>query len=244
MLTTWLRTVRIASEDERFVGQVLEPVGPDTIDLKDLLLRYRAWLGFGRATALPVPMPLMRLLGRIGDILGNGPVSTNSLEQMVAGNEGDSAAFASDRFRMPRSLDNGAAQIIRPRCRTAGMPGCISSRLRLPRCSRCCGSHQDSSGSLRDRIDQCLCRGGRFIRGAGRSIAYRHVTARLCDRRGSPSRQARGLVYRCAGRHGSGLHYRAGICVAAPAVRSARPLLKNLPILLLILVHGAIGDRR
>ena len=52
------RTVRLMCEEDRFAGAELEPVGPDTLTLRDLLARYRAWLGFGRAPLLPVPMPV------------------------------------------------------------------------------------------------------------------------------------------------------------------------------------------
>ncbi len=99
------RTVRIACEQRLPPGQILEPVGPETISLKDLLVRYRAWLGFGQARFVRVPMPVMRLLGRIGDLMGDGPIASNSLAQMVAGNAGDSAAFAKAIGFTPLSLD-------------------------------------------------------------------------------------------------------------------------------------------
>lgn len=99
------RAVRLASEGMVPPRQIIEPVGPETLTLRQLLTRYRSWLGFGRARYLPVPMPVMRVLGRIGDWLGDGPVSTNSLEQMVAGNAGNSVAFAEAIGFVPRSLD-------------------------------------------------------------------------------------------------------------------------------------------
>lgn len=99
------RSVRIACEGSLAPGQVLEPVGPETLTLKELLARYRAWLGFGRARFLPIPIPLMRLLGRIGDLVGDGPIATNSLVQMLAGNAGDSAAFIRLIGFAPRGLE-------------------------------------------------------------------------------------------------------------------------------------------
>lgn len=98
------RAVRIACEDELPPRQTLEPVGPETMTLREMLARYRAWLGFGPARFLYVPMPLMRLLGRIEDTLGDGPISTNSLVQMIAGNAGDSERFAKAIGFTPRSL--------------------------------------------------------------------------------------------------------------------------------------------
>ncbi len=106
------RSVRMACEGGLPARQTLEPVGPETLTLRDLLRRYRAWLGFGPARFVGVPMPLMRLLARIGDMLGSGPIATNSLVQMIAGNAGDSEAFARAIGFAPQSL--GAALRDRP----------------------------------------------------------------------------------------------------------------------------------
>jgi uncharacterized protein YbjT (DUF2867 family) len=97
-------TVRIACEGGLAFHQTLEPVGPETVSLRDLLLRYRTWLGFGPARFVHIPMAFMRLLAWIGDRVGNGPISSNSLAQMVAGNAGNSDAFAKAVGFMPRSL--------------------------------------------------------------------------------------------------------------------------------------------
>jgi nucleoside-diphosphate-sugar epimerase len=98
------RSVRVACEGGLPPRQTLEPVGPETLTLRDLLSRYRAWLGFGRARFVGVPMPLIRLLARIGDTLGAGPIATNSLVQMIAGNAGDSEAFARAIGFAPQSM--------------------------------------------------------------------------------------------------------------------------------------------
>lgn len=99
------QTVRLACEGKVPSRQTLEPVGPETLSLRQLLTRYRAWLGFGTPRFLSVPIPVMRILGRFGDWLGDGPISTNSLAQMLAGNAGDSSAFADTIGFVPRSLD-------------------------------------------------------------------------------------------------------------------------------------------
>ena len=99
------RAVRVVCEEARFAGRTLDPAGPETLTLRALLARYRRWLGFGEAWFVPIPLPLMHLLGRIGDLFGDGPVSSNSLHQMIAGNAGDGAAFADAIGFAPRSLD-------------------------------------------------------------------------------------------------------------------------------------------
>lgn len=104
------RCLRLACEEPRFVGVTLEPAGPETLSLRELLARYRAWLGFGPACFLAVPLPLMRLLARLGDLFGRGPVSSNSLAQLLAGNAGDGAAFAAAAGFAPRSLETALRQ--------------------------------------------------------------------------------------------------------------------------------------
>jgi uncharacterized protein YbjT (DUF2867 family) len=98
------RTVRIVCEDENFTHRSLEPVGPESISLRDLLARYRTWLGFAPAPFFSVPMAVMRLIARIGDRTGGGPMSSNTLAQLVAGNFGDGRAFISQIGFTPRSL--------------------------------------------------------------------------------------------------------------------------------------------
>ncbi|MBA2920009.1 NAD(P)H-binding protein [Sphingomonas sp. MAH-20] len=99
------RAVRLICEDNGFSGQTLEPAGPQTLSLRDLLVRYRRWLGFGTPRILTIPMAAMRLFGRLGDLFGAGPIATNSVRQMIAGNGGDGAAFAAAIGFTPRSIN-------------------------------------------------------------------------------------------------------------------------------------------
>ena len=99
------RSVRIVCEEDFVPCKVLEPVGPETLTVKELLARYRAWMGFGSARFLRIPISVMRFLGRIGDLTGDGPIATNSLVQMMAGNAGDSQAFVRMIGFAPRGLE-------------------------------------------------------------------------------------------------------------------------------------------
>lgn len=96
--------MRIVCEEERFSRQILEPAGPETISLRDLLSRYRAWLGLPPVPFLSIPMSVMRWLAALGDRMGRGPISSNSLAQLIAGNEGDGRRFAAAIGFTPRSL--------------------------------------------------------------------------------------------------------------------------------------------
>jgi uncharacterized protein YbjT (DUF2867 family) len=99
------RLVREACESDRFAGVVLEPMGPDAMSLKQLIGAYRDWLGFGRARYLPVPLPIMRFIAKLGDRFGAGPIASNSLAQLLAGNSGDAAAFIRTAGFSPRPFE-------------------------------------------------------------------------------------------------------------------------------------------
>ena len=66
--------------------------------MRDILIAYRAWLGFPKAREIVVPLPLMRLLLRLGDLAGlfGYPTSlrTTSLAQMGHDRLVDGTAFA------------------------------------------------------------------------------------------------------------------------------------------------------
>ena len=236
--------VRRVCEDEGFAGRVLEPAGPETLSLRDMLARYRSWLGFGRAHFLSVPLPIMSVLGQLGDRLGSGPVATNSLVQMIAGNAGDGEAFAAAIGFRPRSLDtflrNHPAQVqdrwharlffVAPAIRGAlallwlasALLGFFCAQEMTQKLVSALGRPVDWADPL--RIGSCL------LDLAMAGLVLRNRDARLAT-------VAQLIVV---------LGYTVVIGTVLPDqwLDPLGPLLKNLPVLLLILVHGAIGDRR
>ena len=238
------RSVRLVCESTAYSGQTLEPVGPDTLSLRDLLARYRAWLGFGVTRYLPFPMSLMRLLGKIGDMMGGGPISTNSLEQMVAGNAGDSAAFASAIGFQPRSLES--AQLAHPaqvqdhwHARLFFLAPAIKAMLVLLWLASAWlglsyGREATQSVvaglSLTDAWVEPLQIGGSIL-----DIGVALLVLFDKSARWSTIMQLSVVAV-----------YSIFIGIAVPTLwlDPLGPLLKNLPILLLIAVHGVIGNKR
>jgi uncharacterized protein YbjT (DUF2867 family) len=82
--------------------QVIDPVGPDVLTLRDIVLGLRRWLGYGAARILEVPLALIGPLAWLGDRVG-GPLSTTSLRQLEYGNTGDAAAFTRATGIVPQS---------------------------------------------------------------------------------------------------------------------------------------------
>lgn len=236
--------VRVICEEERFAGQMLEPVGPETLELRDLLACYRAWLGFGPARFLPIPMPVMRLLGRLGDIIGHGPIATNSLVQMIAGNVGDSAAFRDAIGFQPRKLDavlrDRPAQVqdrwhahlffLAPALKTVLVLLWLASAwLGLAYGAAPTTNLVDALGLPQNWGDP--------LRIGGSMLDIAIAALIVGDRTGRLSTVAQLLTV-------SGYTLVIGLAMPGLWLDPLGPLLKNIPILALILVHGAIGYRR
>jgi uncharacterized protein YbjT (DUF2867 family) len=238
------RAVRLVCEDDRFDGQVLEPVGPETVDLKELLKRYRSWLGFGKAHFLPVPMPVMRAIGRLGDVLGDGPIATNSLVQMMAGNAGDSDGFASAIGFRPRSLGAALAErpaqvqdrwharlyFLAPAVRAVLIALWLASAL-LGLAAGGAATHQlvAALGLPIELADP--------LRIVSSLLDLVIAAVVVLDKTARRSTLAQLCVI---------LGYTMVIGIALPGLwlDPLGPLLKNVPIMVLVLVHGAIGNRR
>lgn len=88
----------------------LEPAGPQELTLREILLCYRHWLGFGEARFMPVPLPLVRLVAKLGDWFGNGPVNSTALRQLEYGNSTASNAFTEATGLAPASLSQWLAR--------------------------------------------------------------------------------------------------------------------------------------
>lgn len=237
------RAVRTVCEDARFERRLLDPVGPETLDLKTLLLRYRRWLGFGPAWILSVPMPLMRLMGRLGDLFGNGPVATNSLVQMIAGNAGDSARFAGEIGFQPRSLGEALREPAQVQDRWHARlfflaPAVKALLVLLWLASGLLGLlHGGAQTEAFLSAAGLPAMAGAPLRVGASLLDFAMIPLLLVDRRARWSTAAQFTLV---------MAYTLVLGTILPGlwVDPLGPLLKNLPILALILVHGAIGDRR
>lgn len=238
------RAVRLVCEDERLANLAMEPVGPETLDLKALLARYRQWLGFGCARFVPVPLPVMRILGRIGDLTGKGPVSTNSLVQMIAGNAGDSSTFAQQIGFTPRAIE--AAFAARPsqvqdrwHSRLFFLAPAVLAALALTWIASAILGLAHGAARTNELVSAIglplswatpLRVGGSVLDLAIAAVLLVAVRTRFVT-----------LVQLAVV---AGYTVVIGIGLPSIWLDPLGPLLKNLPFIALILVHGVIGDRR
>ncbi len=75
-------------------GVTVEPCGPQTVTFAQIVSAIRSWLGLRAAPVWHVPMPVVRLVCRIGDLIHLGPLSSTALSQIEQGNAGNHAAFS------------------------------------------------------------------------------------------------------------------------------------------------------
>lgn len=88
---------------------IIDPVGPDPITLRQLFADLRQWLGLAPAPAIRVPMPLIRLTARIGDVVG-GSLNTTAIRQVEFGNTAPVGPFIAATGIEPRSWATGLSQ--------------------------------------------------------------------------------------------------------------------------------------
>lgn len=82
-------------------GEVIELAGPEVLTVRDYLLAWRRWLGFGSASTLAVPAMLVRATAWLGERLGNGPLGQTMMRMLERGNVGGADATT----RLQRCLD-------------------------------------------------------------------------------------------------------------------------------------------
>lgn len=84
-------------------------VGPEALTTEDLTLTLRRWLALPERPFLPVPTWALKASAWLGDRLGRGPVTRESLAMLQAGNTGDPAPLGALLGRPPRRLDAALA---------------------------------------------------------------------------------------------------------------------------------------
>lgn len=66
-------------------GNPVEIGGPEEITQAGMIRAYRAWMGLPPARMMRLPLPVAKVLGRVGDALRMGPISATSVAQLSAG---------------------------------------------------------------------------------------------------------------------------------------------------------------
>ncbi len=93
-------------EHGRAIKQTIVAVGPVAVSMRAMLAAYRKSLGLGKTIMFPVPLVLIRLAARVGDVLKSGALSTETLRMLVSGNTGPVAETQIILGYVPRALND------------------------------------------------------------------------------------------------------------------------------------------
>lgn len=88
------------------IRQTIAAVGPQAVTMRHMLAAYRAAMGMGPIRTLSTPMPLMRLVARIGDVIRAGALSTETLDMLLRGNTASAQAISAILGQAPRALSD------------------------------------------------------------------------------------------------------------------------------------------
>lgn len=92
------------------VPAVLDVVGPAPVTTDELLLAFRRWLGLRPAPRLPAPLPLLQLIGYLGERIGSGPVNRETVRMLRRGNTADPRPMIAALEFRPADLTTGLAR--------------------------------------------------------------------------------------------------------------------------------------
>lgn len=90
-------------EHKRGIRQTIAAVGPQALSLRDMLATYRSAMGLGTLRTLSIPLPLMRLAARVGDVIHAGALSTETLGMLLRGNTASARPISLILGRQPRA---------------------------------------------------------------------------------------------------------------------------------------------
>lgn len=216
--------------------------GPEVLGQADLAGALRRWMGLPAARLLRLPLPLARALGRLGEALRMGPVSATAVAQLEHGVLADPAPLLARIGTRPRGLSAFLA------ARPAGTQDLWQARLYLLKplvrlalaamwlASAALGLFLPAAeflprfGALPGWLLEAMAR-------AGGVADLMLGLALLRDWR--PLRVAQAQIALVAA-------YTAGLTLIAPGLwlDPFGGLLKNLPVLALLLVHLALVEER
>lgn len=88
------RTIREVLRNPQLRRVVLDPVGPETLSLKEIVGLLRCWLGFRPVPGLAIAEWLIGVAARWGDLVGSGPINSTAWRQLEYGNVSAPERFA------------------------------------------------------------------------------------------------------------------------------------------------------
>ncbi|SES68719.1 Nucleoside-diphosphate-sugar epimerase [Nitrosospira multiformis] len=118
-------------ETDRYLGQRIPLVGPEPITFRDYLGELRHLMGLGPATFLPVPLGFVEFSARVGQRLGKGLLDLETWQMLQRGNIADPAMTCALLGRNPRPVREFASKWEVQALRLSALLGWLQIMLRV-----------------------------------------------------------------------------------------------------------------
>ena len=99
-------SVLLAIKTKKLAKKIISPCGPDIMTVHEITRQWRAWLGLAPAKFIQMPKGLITAAARLGDIFGKGPLTTTALQQINHSPLADFKAFSSKTGLTPKSFQS------------------------------------------------------------------------------------------------------------------------------------------
>ena len=87
-------------------AEPIEIGGPEALSQTEMLSGLRSWLGLKPVRIFQIPLPVARIMGRIGDALHLAPISLTAVDQLEQGVAADTAKMGAHYKSRPRSFSD------------------------------------------------------------------------------------------------------------------------------------------
>jgi len=74
-------------------GKIIYAVGNEEVTQKDMLIKLRRWLGFTKAVCISIPLSIISLTAKLGDWFGKSPLNSTSIKMLEHNNIHDPKPF-------------------------------------------------------------------------------------------------------------------------------------------------------
>lgn len=89
------------------IQEVIKLVGPEVVSMKEILTNFRRWLGLKSASHIKIPLSLIRIGAKIGDLFGSNILNSTLYKMMMHPNIADKENMINITGIIPRSFEKG-----------------------------------------------------------------------------------------------------------------------------------------
>lgn len=89
------------------IQRLIKVVGPEIVSVKEILISFRRWLGLRSAKLIKIPLNLIKISAKVGDLFGSNILNTTLYKMMLIPNTADKEDMIRFTNIVPRSFEKG-----------------------------------------------------------------------------------------------------------------------------------------